>query len=330
MRRHLFDMVVACALACALAGMSACGGAASESGATGGHAAGRDACGRYLVLLCEELGRESAACQEVHATLALLSPRACQAGIDDFAVSRERIGLLREACDEVAVRVCRDMGEDSKSCAAVRRDAPGIPPGHCEALKREYAALLASLERREAALGPVRDDAWSALAAGSPPSFGPTDAKVVVVAFSDFECPYCAQLVELEAQLRKHYGDRVRVVFRNFPLSFHARARPAARAAMAAHRQGKFWEYHDLLFAHQEALTREDFVGHARKLSLDVAAFEKALDDPAIEAMVAADVALGETVGVPGTPTLFADGERVEDPFDFEALSEKLDAALGE
>jgi protein-disulfide isomerase len=312
--------------------ITACGGGASDTGAGAARegGAGRDACREYVVLLCDELGRESAACREAHATLALVSPRVCQAGIDDFAVSRERIGALRAACDEVAERVCRDLGEDSRSCVAVRRDAPSIPPGHCEGLRREYGALRASLERREALLAPVTGEVWAALAAGDPPSLGAPDAKVVLIAFSDFECPYCAKLVETVAEVRKRYGERVRFVFRNFPLSFHAHARPAARAAMAAHAQGKFWPYHDLLFAHQDALTRADFVAHAKGLSLDVPAFEKALDDPAIEARVAADVSLGEDVGVPGTPTLFADGERIEDPFDFDALAKKLDAKLSE
>jgi protein-disulfide isomerase len=130
-------------------------------------------------------------------------------------------------------------------------------------------------------------------------------------------------------QIKAKYGDKVRFVFRQYPLPMHGDAHLAAQAALAAHQQGKFWEYHDLLFANQRALTRSSLEEYAKQVDLNLPLLKKALDDQALKATVDADVKLGEEVNVNGTPTVFINGKRVPNPTEFEPVANLIDAALG-
>jgi protein-disulfide isomerase len=195
-------------------------------------------------------------------------------------------------------------------------------------LLAHYPELLAQLEEREARSEPIGDEPWHAMLGGSPPAFGPESAKVAIVEFSDFQCPYCAQASETVKKIRETYGERVRFVFRQFPLSFHQNARAAAEAAFAAHAQGKFWPYHDRLFAHQGALDRKSLEGYAQELGLDLPAFKKGLDDKSFDPQIEADLALGKTAKVDGTPTMFINGKRAPNPTEFDAVAPLIEAAL--
>ena len=110
---------------------------------------------------------------------------------------------------------------------------------------------------------------------------GPANAKVNIVAFSDFQCPFCSRVVPTLAQIEKEYGNKVRIFFRHNPLPFHADAPLASEAAIAAEAQGKFWEMHDKLFANQQNLKRPDLEKYAQELGLDVGKFKAALDSGA-------------------------------------------------
>jgi len=179
-----------------------------------------------------------------------------------------------------------------------------------------------------ASLKPLDDAAQAALMEGNPPSFGPDTAAVKVVMFSDFQCPYCGRAAAVVERLRKDYGERIRLVFRQFPLSFHENAHRAAEASLAAHAQGKFWPYHDLLFANQGALDAASLESYASQVGLDVAQFKQAMEGDALSEAVDADFALGETAHVRGTPTLLINGEIVENPLDGDAVAAKLDELL--
>jgi protein-disulfide isomerase len=135
--------------------------------------------------------------------------------------------------------------------------------------------------------------------------------EVTIEVFSDFQCPYCKQFAPAVRELESKGidGIQTRVEFRNFPLTFHAFAQLAAQAAMAAKEQGKFWEMHDLLFAYQQALGRDDLLKYARELKLDMDRFQKDLDSDRIKKLVAADKALGDAKKVQGTPTFFIDSK---------------------
>jgi glutaredoxin len=146
------------------------------------------------------------------------------------------------------------------------------------------------------------------------PTRGSPMAPVTIVEFSDFECPYCGRAHPIVQQVLREYEGRVRVVFKHFPLSSHPHAMPAARAAVAAGNQGKFWEMHDLLFEHQRQLEEEDLERYAEQLGLDMEQFRADLQSAETQQQVEADKQEGQRVGVEGTPTFFVNGRRFREP----------------
>ncbi len=135
-------------------------------------------------------------------------------------------------------------------------------------------------------------------------------APILIVEFSDFECPYCGAAAPMLERTLREFDGRVKLVFKHYPLDQHPRAMPAARAAVAAGKQGKFWEFHDLLFAHQDSLEDEDFERYAVQLGLDLERFKADLASPDTQARIDADKAEGRRVHVEGTPTMYINGRR--------------------
>jgi protein-disulfide isomerase len=155
------------------------------------------------------------------------------------------------------------------------------------------------------------------------PCRGAAKGSVELVVFSDFQCPACAFGRFIAETLERHAKKPLRVCFKNFPLtSIHPDALGAAVAAMAAHRQGKFWAMHDRLFDQQRALGRDQLLAHARALGLDPQRFAADLDAEAVRDLVARDRAEASALGLRGTPTFFIDGRRMTDPM---ALPDFLD-----
>lgn len=152
----------------------------------------------------------------------------------------------------------------------------------------------------------------------TPATTNAPNAKVEIIAFSDFQCPFCSRVVPTLKQIEQTYGDTVKVTFLHQPLSFHQNAMPAAIAAVAAQKQGKFWEMHDKLFANQSALTPANFETWAKELGLDVEQFKKDMADPATKAFVEKNQAIAMAVGATGTPAFFINGKslRGAQPFD--------------
>jgi|CXWL01.1.fsa_nt_gi protein-disulfide isomerase len=200
-----------------------------------------------------------------------------------------------------------------------------------EGRQRLTNQLLSELRQRYPVtnlLPVLRRDVASAAA----PARGPANASVTIVEFSDFQCPYCRQLQPAIDQALAKYGDRVRLEFRHFPLtSIHPNAEPAARAAICAAEQGRFWPVHDQLFAHQEALGGEAIGLLARDAELDAAAVERCRDAATTSARLAADVEAGRRAGVGSTPSLFVNGRPLviyaARPA-FEQIAEAIDAEL--
>jgi len=160
------------------------------------------------------------------------------------------------------------------------------------------------------------------------PSKGPKDAKVTIVAFSDFECPFCARVTPTIEQILNTYGNDVRLVFRHLPLSFHRNAKSAAEAAMAAHEQGKFWEMHDKLFANQRQLSRENYEKWAQEIGLDMKKFRAALDSGKFSDYIDRDAADANKVGARGTPAFFINGRLVSGAQPFENFKRVIDEEL--
>jgi protein-disulfide isomerase len=159
--------------------------------------------------------------------------------------------------------------------------------------------------------GPAVGDEPEAVPVERAPARGSAWAPITIVEFADYQCPFCARAeATIRAIEQAHPGD-VRVVFEDMPLPFHPNARPMAKAALAAEAQGRFWEMHDRLFALGAAGSRDAIDGVARDLGLDVARFDRDMDDPATAARIDAEIAVAETLQVTGTPTFFVNGHRV-------------------
>ncbi|MBX7081477.1 MAG: thioredoxin domain-containing protein [Nannocystaceae bacterium] len=138
--------------------------------------------------------------------------------------------------------------------------------------------------------------------------FGPKDAKVHVVEFSDFQCPYCARAASMVTDLKKKYGDRVRFSYRHFPLSFHPAARPAAEMAQCAQDQDKFWAFHDAVFAVSSELSDATLRRAAEDAGLDLNTLDSCLASGRAATQVDADMRKAEEAGVDGTPNFFLNG----------------------
>ncbi|HSR49139.1 MAG TPA: Na+/H+ antiporter NhaA [Anaerolineales bacterium] len=159
---------------------------------------------------------------------------------------------------------------------------------------------------------------------------GPSDASVVFVEYGDYECPYCLQASSIVQEIKDRLGDRIRYVFRHFPIrTSHPNALKAAEAAEAAAAQGKFWEMHEVLFAHQGALDRDHLIQYAGELGLDVERFREELDGEIYREKVEEQFRGGVRSGVNGTPTFFINGVRYEGPWDVESLFEQIEKPLG-
>jgi len=149
-----------------------------------------------------------------------------------------------------------------------------------------------------------------AVPVGTSPTVGKADALVTIVEFADYGCRYCARSVALKERMLSEYKGRVRWVFKNFVVNPSSRSRVAAQAALAAHQQGEFWAYHDLLFHNQKDFGAGAFSRHADALGLDLRHFRVAMSGDAPGKIIDEDVALGRKLGVNGTPTFFINGRK--------------------
>lgn len=159
------------------------------------------------------------------------------------------------------------------------------------------------------------------------PVKGPDAAKVTITIFSDFQCPYCARLLPTLEQVMQAYPKQVRMVFKQFPLSMHPFAQPAALASLAARNQGKFWPLHDQLFANYNKLNDALIRQLAEGVGLDMARFDKDVANPALQQEVAADTQLGVQAGVRGTPAAYINGKQLKDR-SFNGFKQMIDAEL--
>jgi protein-disulfide isomerase len=191
------------------------------------------------------------------------------------------------------------------------------------------AQLVEELKAKSAAvkvkLDPPR---YTVATAAIDPVRGAASAPVTIIEFSDYQCPFCARVNPTLEQVRKTYGDKVKIVFKDFPLPNHAQAPKAAEAAHCAGEQGKYWEMHDQLFANQRALNVPDLKQYAAGLGLDAAKFNQCLDSGKHAGLVAAGTAQGEKMGVNSTPTLYINGRPLIGAQPFDAFKAVIDEEL--
>jgi protein-disulfide isomerase len=164
---------------------------------------------------------------------------------------------------------------------------------------------------------------------GDSPVRGGANAKVTIVEFMDFECPFCARVRPTIDQILKTYGDQVRVVFKHYPLPIHPQAPGAAQAAEAAHAQGKFWEMHDLLFENQRQLGDAQYDAWAKEIGLDVARFDHDRASKDVKDRIDRDEKEGDQVGVSGTPAFYINGRYLSGAQPFAAFKRMIDQELG-
>jgi protein-disulfide isomerase len=158
---------------------------------------------------------------------------------------------------------------------------------------------------------------------------GPENAAVTLVEYGDYECPHCGRAYPIVKEIERRLGDQLRFVFRNFPLTqSHPHAEHAAEAAEAAAGQGKFWEMHDSLFEHQQALDDANLVHYAVALHLDQETFVREMTEHVHANRVHEDFLSGVRSGVNGTPTFFINGVRHDDSYDLETLLAAIEAAM--
>ena len=153
-------------------------------------------------------------------------------------------------------------------------------------------------------------------------------ADVIIVEYSDFECPFCSRHHPTMLQIAEEYGDKVAWVYRHFPLSFHPEATPAALASECASEQGKFWEYADELFANQTLLSADYYGQLAGELGLNQNKFDECLSSKKYQAVVDAQTSSGAAAGVNGTPATFINGQLVSGAVPFASLKTIIDAEL--
>ncbi len=198
-----------------------------------------------------------------------------------------------------------------------------VVDGHTLVGRQSYARL------KQIIAAELKGESWMnpdpvSIDASNAPSQGLETAAVTIVEFSDFECPYCARAVPEVRRIIRANHDNVRFVFKNFPLDIHPDSQLAHMAALAAGEQGKFWPMHDLIFAHQKTIKREDLMGFAAQLSLDMKKFQADLESPLLQARIQSDKQEGERIGVNATPTFYVNGEEFSG-FSAERMQTQID-----
>ena len=165
---------------------------------------------------------------------------------------------------------------------------------------------------------------------GDAPYTGDKDAKVEIVEFSDFQCPFCSKATSILKEVKDKYGKKVKVSFKQYPLPFHNQAKGAANAALCAYEQGndKFWRMHDAMFADQSKLSIDDLKKTAKSLGLDTAKFNKCVDGNKYASQVEADIEYGSKNGVKSTPTFFVNGQLISGAQPIEVFTEIIDEEL--
>lgn len=228
-----------------------------------------------------------------------------EAEIEEFFNANR--AMMRGELDELKPRIVQHL-QQQKMAEAAMSFIDGL---------RQEAGVKVMLEPPRIEVDPEDSPRW-----------GSADAPVEIVEFSDFQCPYCTRGAATLDQVKEHYGDKVTIVYRHFPLPMHDRADEGAAASECANEQGKFWEYHDELFANQRAMSDEDLRTYATNVGLDLAKFDECYTSGRHVATVQDDVEDGQKIGMSGTPGFYINGRMLAGAQPFEAFKQIIDDEL--
>jgi len=252
-------------------------------------------------------------------------------------------GLSREAFEEAELsKRTTEVSDDEVAAfyAANLREMQGRPLEEVSPIITRYLTERKRQDARQKLVGELRKagpPVMTALEApryevevsNDDPSYGSAKAAVTIVEFSDYQCPYCQQAVPILKRLQKTYGDRVRVVWKDYPLTqIHPLALKAGQAAHCAGEQDKYWPYHDRLFENQSALDTDDLRKHAQAVGLDMPKFSSCLDSSKYADRVRAGMEMGNRLGVSSTPTLFINGRVLPGAYPYDDLAAVVDEEL--
>jgi protein-disulfide isomerase len=248
----------------------------------------------------------------------------------------EELLTAEAAKRNISVSQLLDEASQSESIAHLA-NLPGplklsvaLPDPQLQAKIRQ--ALLVSLRRQtdiRITLPPLEPPVLP-VSADDDPRLGPDNAPVTIIEFSDFQCPFCQRSVSVLRELRRIYGDMIRVVYRDFPGQNHPQALPAAEAAQCAHEEGKFWNYHDLLFNRQTSDKSWNFLALADELHLQAEAFRGCLNSGRFRAEILKDFQDGLRLGITSTPTFFINGRPLIGAQPIGAFQDLIEKALHE
>jgi protein-disulfide isomerase len=215
---------------------------------------------------------------------------------------------------------------EDPSCAYSKRLAYTVVKD--AAAGKKLAEIRAELVKIANTPPPLLDEQPTKISIAGDPMRGPANAKVTIVEFSDFQCPYCAAATIELGKILKQYPTNVRVIYKQFPLDIHSQAHVAAEAALSAQAQGKFWELHDRMYAHFREINRARILAWAGEIGLDLNRFQSDLDSHKFNAKVNAEEQEGEKAEVAGTPTFFINGRKLNASFDVATVSPLIVDAL--
>ena len=237
--------------------------------------------------------------------------------------AKQQIGTAQIVLGLVAAAALVVAGMGFQKTRALETKMGALDGKIIELAKGMQAIAQQGQQRR----GPDPNKVYTVNTSGSPAK-GAQNAPITIAEFSDFQCPFCSRVGPTLDRVMQVYGDRVKIVWKHNPLAMHKDAPLAHLASAAAAEQGKFWPYHDKLFANQQRLKRDDLVRYAGELGLDTARFTQGLDSDALKGKVTADANEAIQLGVTGTPAFFVNGRFLSGAQPFEKFAALINAEL--
>jgi len=283
--------------------------------------------GRLLRLRSEQHALQQQVLEETIARV-LVEREAKARGISTTELVRieveSRVAPITDAEARAAYEITAERSSSEPAPEALRQVASGLRQRRINDRRETFVRSL----REKAGVRVLLEPPRLVIDSGDGPAKGPKNAPITIVEFSEFQCSYCARASSTLKQLQVQYGDKLRIVFRHFPLPSHKEAAKASEAALCASEQQKFWEMHDGLFANQSRLQLSDLRQRAADLALDLERFNDCLDSGRHAQNVQADVVAGSRYGVSGTPAFFINGRSLVGAAPYEQFVRLIDEEL--